>query len=73
MNRKTRVLLFLAGDHPLMGHWGDTASSGAGTFGSQWIHTDTAVCGMGCGAKAHLVMREASLAAPLRLADPVWQ
>lgn len=23
-----------------MGHWGDTASSGAGTFGSQWIHTD---------------------------------
>jgi len=44
MNRKTRVslfliaglvLLFLAGDHPLMGHWGDTASSGAGTFGSQ--------------------------------------
>lgn len=50
MNRKTRLSLFLiaglglllfAGDHPLVEHWGDTASSGAGTFGSQWIHTDT--------------------------------
>lgn len=50
MNRKSRLLLFLiaglalllfAGDHPLVEHWGDTASSGAGTFGSQWIHTDT--------------------------------
>lgn len=50
MNRKTKlwlfliaglVLLFVAGDHPLVEHWGDTASSGAGTFGSQWIHTDT--------------------------------
>lgn len=50
MNRKSRLLLFLiaglalllfAGDHPLVEHWGDMASSGAGTFGSQWIHTDT--------------------------------
>ena len=49
MNHKKRIalflvvglmLLFVAGDHPLVEHWGDTASSGAGTFGSQWIHTD---------------------------------
>ncbi len=44
MNRKKIVvlcvvaaltLLFVAGDHPLVEHWGDVASSGAGTFGSQ--------------------------------------
>lgn len=50
MNRRKAFLIFLvaglsllliAGDHPLFEHWGDTASSGAGTFGSKWIHTDT--------------------------------
>lgn len=35
------VLLLLAADHPLLDHWGDVASSGVGTFGSKWIHTDT--------------------------------
>lgn len=50
MNRKHRIglllvalgaLLFIAGNHPLVEHWGDVASSGAGTFGSKWIHTGT--------------------------------
>lgn len=31
----------MAGDHPLVEHWGDVASSGTGSFGSQWIHTAT--------------------------------
>lgn len=35
------ALLFVAGDHPLVEHWGDVASSGNGTFGSKWVHTDT--------------------------------
>jgi hypothetical protein len=35
------ALLLLAGSHPLVDHWGQSASSGAGTFGSKWIHTDT--------------------------------
>jgi hypothetical protein len=50
MNRKQKVLMFLvaviallfiAGDHPLVDHWGDVASSGTGDFGSKWIHTAT--------------------------------
>ncbi|HEY1407350.1 MAG TPA: hypothetical protein VF434_00325 [Promineifilum sp.] len=50
MNRNKRVVLFLiaclvllfvAGDHPLVEHWGDIAQSGFGDFGSKWIHTDT--------------------------------
>ncbi len=32
---------FILGAHPLVDHFGETAQSGAGTFGSQWIHTDT--------------------------------
>jgi hypothetical protein len=32
---------FILGPHPLVDHFGETAQSGAGTFGSQWIHTDT--------------------------------
>lgn len=32
---------FILGAHPLVDHFGQTAESGAGTFGSQWIHTDT--------------------------------
>lgn len=49
MNRKTKlwlfliaglVLLFVAGDHPLIEHWGDVASSSNEEFGSKWIHTD---------------------------------
>ncbi len=35
------ALLLIAGDHPLVEHWGDTASSGVGDFGSKWIHTAT--------------------------------
>lgn len=35
------TLLFIAGDHPLNGHWGDTATGGTGTFGSKWVHTAT--------------------------------
>ena len=31
----------LAGAHPLVDHFGETASSGIGTFGSKWVHTDT--------------------------------
>lgn len=50
MNRKRSIglllialcaLLFIAGDHPLNGHWGDTATGGTGTFGSKWVHTAT--------------------------------
>jgi hypothetical protein len=50
MNRKQKVsmflvavvaLLFIAGDHPLIDHWGDVASSETGDFGSKWIHTAT--------------------------------
>ena len=33
------TLLFIAGDHPLGEHWGDTATGGTGTFGSKWVHT----------------------------------
>lgn len=49
MNRRTKlslllisgmVLLFLAGDHPLLDHWGDVAQSGDADFGSKWVHTD---------------------------------
>lgn len=32
---------FILGAHPLVDHFGETAQSGTGTFGSQWIHTDT--------------------------------
>lgn len=32
---------FIAGAHPLVDHFGQTASSGIGAFGSKWIHTDT--------------------------------
>ena len=35
------ALLFIAGDHPLVEHWGDVASSNVGDFGSKWIHTAT--------------------------------
>lgn len=35
------ALLFIAGDYPLLGHWGDVASSNSGTLGSKWIHTGT--------------------------------
>lgn len=50
MNRKTNlsllliaglVLLFVAGDHPLVEHWGDVATSSSGNFGSKWVHTAT--------------------------------
>ncbi len=49
MNRKIRLslfliaglaLLFLAGDHPLLDHWGDVATSSNEEFGSKWVHTD---------------------------------
>lgn len=32
---------FIVGAHPLVDHFAQTAQSGVGTFGSQWIHTDT--------------------------------
>ncbi len=35
------VLLFVAGDHPLVEHWGDVATSSSGDFGSKWVHTAT--------------------------------
>ena len=28
-----------AASHPLVDHWGQTASNSAGIFGSKWIHT----------------------------------
>lgn len=34
------ALLFLAGDHPLLDHWGDVATSSNYEFGSKWVHTD---------------------------------
>ena len=34
-------LLFIAGDHPLLGHWGDVATSSNEEWGSKWVHTDT--------------------------------
>lgn len=34
-------LLFIAGDHPLLGHWGDIAMSSNEEWGSKWVHTDT--------------------------------
>ena len=35
------TLLFIAGDHPLVEHWGDVAMSSNEEWGSKWIHTDT--------------------------------
>ncbi len=35
------ALLFIAGDHPLVEHWGDVAMSSNEEWGSKWIHTDT--------------------------------
>lgn len=35
------TLLFIAGDHPLVEHWGDVATSSNEEWGSKWIHTDT--------------------------------
>ena len=35
------AVFLLAATHTLLDHWGETASSGAGAFGSKWIHTDT--------------------------------
>lgn len=35
------VLLFVAGDHPLVEHWGDVATSSSGDFGSKWVHNAT--------------------------------
>jgi len=35
------ALLFFAGDHPLLDHWGDVATSSNEEWGSKWIHSDT--------------------------------
>lgn len=35
------ALLLIAGDHPLVEHWNDVASSNVGIYGSKWIHTGT--------------------------------
>ena len=35
------VTAVIAASHPLVDHFGETAQSGIGTFGSKWIHTDT--------------------------------
>lgn len=35
------TLLFIAGDHPLLDHWGDVATSSNEEWGSKWVHTDT--------------------------------
>lgn len=34
-------LTLIAAVHTLVDHWGEVAQSGAGTFGSKWIHTDS--------------------------------
>ncbi len=78
------TLLFIAGDHPLVEHWGDVAMSSNEEWGSKWIHTDTggvryglwgesASSGRGVyGSATRPGWRSVSLASPSQTGRGTW-